>query len=119
MTQSVYELIGGADAVDAAVDLFYGKVLADKRINHYFVNTNMARQRNHQKRFLTQALGGPATYTGKAMRAAHEHLHLKEVDFNAVAENLTLTLRELNVPEHLIDQTMEIVASVKPDILNL
>ena len=119
MTVSVYDSIGGEKAIDAAVDLFYEKVLADKRINHFFAKTDMNRQRNHQKRFLTQALGGPSHYTGKAMRAAHQHLHLKEADFNAVAENLVMTLQDLSVPQNLIDQTMNIVASVKNDVLNL
>lgn len=36
MEGSLYESIGGADAVDAAVDLFYEKVLADERISEYF-----------------------------------------------------------------------------------
>jgi hemoglobin len=119
MATSVYEQLGGEGAIDAAVDRFYVKVLADKRINHHFANTDMNRQRNHQKRFLTQAFGGPATYSGKAMRAAHKHLNLKEADFNAVAENLVATLNDLNVPQPLINDTMQIVASVKADVLNL
>ena len=119
MTQTVFDRIGGEGAVDVAVDLFYEKVLADKRINHYFAKTDMNRQRNHQKRFLTQAFGGPAHYSGKAMRAAHKHLNLKEADFNAVAENLVATLRDLKVSEDLIDESMKIVASVKNDVLNL
>ena len=119
MAITVYEKLGGDAAIDAAVNLFYEKVLADKRINHFFAHTDMNRQRNHQKRFLTQAFGGPALYSGKAMRAAHKHLNLKETDFNAVAENLVATLNDLNIPQPLINDTMQIVASVKSDVLNL
>jgi hemoglobin len=79
----------------------------------------MTRQRNHQKRFLTQAFGGPAHYSGRMMRAAHKHLNLKEADFNAVAENLNATLRDLKVPESLIDESIQIVAASKADVLNL
>jgi hemoglobin len=119
MTVSVYNIIGGEKAIESAVDLFYDKVLADKRIRHYFAETDMNRQRNHQKRFLIQALGGPSHYSGKAMRAAHRHLKLKEADFDAVAENLVLTLRDLSLPQNLIDQTRNIVASVRNEVLNL
>lgn len=119
MAVSIYEQLGGEKAIDMAVDIFYGKVLSDQRIKHYFAKTDMNRQRNNQKRFLTMALGGPSNYSGKAMRAAHQHLHLTEADFNAVAENLVATLNDLNVPGELIDQTMTVVGSVKNDVLNI
>jgi hemoglobin len=79
----------------------------------------MNRQRNHQKRFLTQALGGPTNYTGESIRTAHGHLDLKEADFSAVAEDLLSTLQDLGVERNLINQTMEIVGSVKNGVLNL
>ncbi|HED39155.1 MAG TPA: group 1 truncated hemoglobin, partial [Chromatiales bacterium] len=44
MSQSVYDRIGGEAAVNAAVDLFYRKVLADDRINGFFADTDMEKQ---------------------------------------------------------------------------
>ena len=38
---SIYERIGGEPAMNAAVDLFYKKMMADDRVSKYFVNTNM------------------------------------------------------------------------------
>ena len=46
---SVYERLGGQPAIDAAVELFYKKVLADKKVNHFFEDVNMNRQKNKQK----------------------------------------------------------------------
>ena len=54
----LFERIGGAGAVDAAVELFYNKVLADTRINSFFKKTDMTKQRQMQKQFLTFAFGG-------------------------------------------------------------
>ncbi len=119
MSNTIFDRFGGAGAVDAAVDLFYEKVLADKRINQYLTKTEMTRQRNHQKRFLTQAFGGPAHYSGRMMRAAHKYLNRKEADFNALADNLIATLRELKVPESLINESIQIVAASKADVRNL
>ncbi len=117
--QTLYERIGGKDAVNAAVDLFYQKVLADPRINHFFENVDMVRQRGHQKTFLTYAFGGLPNYPGKNMREAHKHLDLNEGHFNAVAENLQATLVELGVAEDLIAEVMTIAASTHDDVLNL
>jgi hemoglobin len=117
---SVFDQIGGAAAVDAAVDVFYRKVLRDKRIAEFFDTVDMDAQRNKQKAFLTMAFGGPHTYTGKDMRTAHAHLvarGLNDGHFNAVAENLKLTLEELKVPEPLVKQVLAIAESTRSDVL--
>ena len=71
---SIYERLGGQPAIDAAVELFYKKVLADKKVNHFFEDVNMNRQKNKQKQFLAAAFGGPNPWKGKDMRSAHKHL---------------------------------------------
>lgn len=115
---SLFERLGGEGAVDAAVDIFYRKVLADERISHFFDTVDMDRQRSKQKAFLTYAFGGPNAYSGKDMRAAHAKLSLTEGHFDAVMENLGATLSELNVPAALIQEAAAIALSVKNDVLN-
>ncbi len=115
---SIYEKIGGAGAVEAAVDLFYRKVLADDRISHFFDTVDMDAQIAKQKAFLTMVFGGPNKYTGKDMREAHKHMSLTEEHFTAVAENLVATLQELGVAEEDINEIAGIAMSVKDDVLN-
>ena len=115
---SVYEKIGGAAAVDAAVDVFYRKVLLDDRISQFFDTVDMEAQHAKQKAFLTMAFGGPNEYTGKDMREGHKHLNLTEEHFTAVAENLVATLQELGVSEEDINAIVAICLSVKDDVLN-
>ena len=115
---SLYEQIGGEAAVNAAVDLFYRKVLADDRISSFFDTVDMDAQRAKQKAFLTFAFGGPNSYTGRDMRKAHESMKLTEEHFTAVMENLGATLQELGVPEALIGKAAAIAMSVKGDVLN-
>ncbi len=118
---SLYERIGGEPAVEAAVDLFYDKVLADGRIRHFFEGVDMARQRQHQKMFLTYAFGGMSAYPGAGMRKAHGHLvekyGLNDGHFDAVMENLGAALVELQVPAELIAEAAAIAESVRADVL--
>ncbi len=118
MTASLYERLGGEAAVDAAVDIFYRKVLADDRISQFFDTVDMDAQRAKQKAFLTFAFGGPNQYGGRDMRTAHAKMSLTEAHFDAVMENLGATLTELNVPEELIGEAAAIALSVKDDVLN-
>jgi hemoglobin len=121
MTTNLYDQLGGAGAVDAAVDIFYRKVLADDSIADFFEAVDMDAQRAKQKSFLTMVFGGPANYTGKDMRKAHEHLvarGLNDAHFDAVAGHLQATLKDLGVPADLIAQVMAIAGSTRDDVLN-
>ncbi|MBT3979931.1 MAG: group 1 truncated hemoglobin [Bacteriovoracaceae bacterium] len=117
---SLYDKIGGKDAVQAAVDIFYKKVLADDRINKFFDQIDMEKQRRKQIMFLTYAFGGPNNYDGKDMRVGHAHLveqGLNDAHFDAVVENLGATLQELNVPAELIQEAAAIAESTRNDVL--
>ena len=120
-TTSLFERLGGFPAVEAAVDLFYDKVLADPGISHFFDGTDMTAQRGKQKAFLITVFGGPATYTGKDLRRAHAPLverGLNDSHFDAVAGHLQATLEELGVASDLSDEVMSIAASTRDDVLN-
>lgn len=120
MSESLYDRLGGEAAVDAAVDLFYRKVLADDRINQFFEGVDMDRQRAKQKAFLTFALGGPAHYSGKNLRDAHAHLVVRGLDdshFDAVMENLGAALNELGVSDDRIGEAAAIVEGARNDVL--
>lgn len=119
-TATPYDRLGGRDAIDAAVDIFYQKVLADPHIAHFFETVDMKRQRIKQKAFLTMAFGGPVNYTGKDMRRAHAPLVEKGLDdshFDAVAGHLQATLQDLNVAPALIGEVMAIAESTRADVL--
>jgi hemoglobin len=120
MSATLYERIGGEPAVNAAVELFYRKVLGDYRINRFFNNSDMDTQIAKQKAFFTMAFGGPNNYTGKDMKNAHAHLvkmGLNEDHFNAVMEHLGATLVELNVPADLIAEAAGIAEGARNDVL--
>jgi hemoglobin len=117
---SLFDQLGGAAAVDAAVDIFYRKVLSDYRINRFFDNSDMEKQAAKQKAFLTMAFGGPNNYSGTDMRTAHAKLvkmGLNDSHFDAVMEHLTATLVELSAPPALITQVAAIAESTRADIL--
>ena len=112
--KSIYARLGGQPAIDAAVELFYKKVLAAKSVNHHFEGINLDKQRAKQKQFLAAAFGGLVPYTGKA----HKHLDPKESDFNAIAGHLQATLKELKIDDKLIAEVMAVAASTKDDVLD-
>jgi len=118
---SLYERIGGEAAVDAAVDIFYRKVLLDDRINQFFDNVDMEAQAAKQKSFLIMVFGGPNNYTFKDMREGHKHLVERGLDdshVDTVIELLGATLKELGVADADIQEVAGIAESVRDDVLN-
>lgn len=121
---TLFEKLGGAPAVDLAVDKFYQRVLQDERINHFFAEVDMVKQRAHQKAFLTYAFGGTDKYDGRYMREAHKELvekqGLKAEHFDAVAEDLLETLKEMGVSEELRAEVAAVAAAPqhRQDVLN-
>ncbi|RCJ23484.1 hypothetical protein A6S26_02785 [Nostoc sp. ATCC 43529] len=120
----LYDKLGGAAGVELAVEKFYEKVLADERVKHFFVHTDMRQQKQHQKDFMTYAFGGAQHWNGRTMRDAHKELvaemGLTDSHFDAIAEDLVATLVEMEVPQTLIDEVVQIVGSVahRNDVLN-
>ena len=120
MSESLYDRLGGEAAVDAAVDIFYRKVLADDRVNEFFEGVDMDKQAAKQKAFLTMAFGGPNKYTGEDMRAGHAHLvarGLNDTHVDVIIELLGETLKELGVSDDMIGEVAAIAESVRDDVL--
>lgn len=121
---TLYDKLGGAAAVDLAVEKFYEKVLSDQRVQHFFTHIDMEQQKQHQKAFMTYAFGGAPHWDGRPMRQAHQNLvaemGLTENHFDAIAEDLVTTLVELKVPQALIDEVVQIIGSTthRNDVLN-
>lgn len=118
---SIYEQIGGDDAIQTAVEIFYRKVLSDDLVAHFFDDTDMDGQLAKQASFLTMVTGGPSNYTGKDMRNAHAPLvarGMTDEHFDSVVEHLGATLTELGVADEIVQQVAAVAASVRDDVLN-
>src|SRR5687767_612544 len=94
MAESLYDKYGGFATVSSLVQNFYNKVMASQSLEPYFASVDMARLMDHQVKFFCMVLGGPNNYTGRALRAAHSHLHITPAAFDEVAGLLKETLEE-------------------------
>ena len=117
---TLLDQIGGDDAVNAAVDIFYKKVLADDTISSFFDKTDMDGQSRKQKLFLTTVLNGTSKGAQAYMQRVHKHLvdeqGLNDEHFNAVAGHLQTTLEELSVPADLVGQIMTAVGGLHDSV---
>ncbi|HEX8817786.1 MAG TPA: group 1 truncated hemoglobin [Terriglobales bacterium] len=116
--KSLFEKLGGTKAIEAVVDAFYKRVLADPELKPFFAKTNMNWLRMRQVQFFTQSLGGPAIYKGKDMKAAHVKMAIEHKHFDLVAMHLVNTLKSVGVAQSDIDTVIAAVAPLSKDIVN-
>jgi truncated hemoglobin YjbI/predicted pyridoxine 5'-phosphate oxidase superfamily flavin-nucleotide-binding protein len=117
----LYDRLGGDDAMEIVVDIFYRKVLGDDFVSRFFEDVDMAGQRLKQKAFLAMAFGGPYPYTKIDLRKAHGRLvtdmGLNDQHFDRVAAILKETLQEADVGAKETEEVLQVIESAREDIL--
>jgi hemoglobin len=97
--QSLYEQVGGADAVDAMVDDFYDRVLSDPQLKPFFEHVALKRLLAMQKEFFTVALDGPLVYGGRPLNEAHHGHKIERKHYARFVNHLLETLNERGIAE--------------------
>jgi methyl-accepting chemotaxis protein len=116
---SIFERLGGDDALTLAVELFYERVLGDPALAHRFAGVNVGRLRDKQVKFFASALGGPKPYRGRSMEAAHAGMGITQDEFDRTAGHLVAVLQQLDVPQDLIDEVVSAVVPLAPSIVKV
>ena len=110
--------IDGDTALQAAVDKFYELVLVDPQLEIFFEGHDHTKLRKHQFLFMKSAFsGGKFKYTERSMDVAHARLFemgLGGKEFDLVAGHLVKALNELNVPQDIITDVVEVVGPLRP-----
>jgi hemoglobin len=116
--QSLYQRLGGKEAITAVVDDFIGNVAADARINKRFANANIPRLKMLLVEQICAASGGPCTYTGRDMTTAHTGMNIQSAEFDALVEDLVKSLDKFKVPEREQGELLGALGGMKPAIVN-
>ncbi|MFN4254071.1 MAG: group I truncated hemoglobin [Saprospiraceae bacterium] len=121
-TQTLYERLGGIEAISAVVDKFLANVVADPVINAQFAATvadpfRTQLLRNNLIDQVCAGAGGPCQYKGKTMLEAHKGMNITEAQFNALVGDLVAALDFYKVPTKEKDELLGILGPMKSDIV--
>ena len=118
--KSLYERLGGYDALCAATDDLLARVQSDPQLKDFWKgSSNATRRRGRQLLvdFLVEAAGGPAFYTGQDMKTAHAGMQISESDWNALIRHTTAMLEHFQVAAKEQEDVLAFLASLKADII--
>ena len=120
--KSLYERLGGYDAIAAVIDAVMVRIKSDDKLRRFYDHRGtdgIAREQQLFVDFLCASTGGPVVYTGRDMKTAHIGMRLDEEDWQRGREHLAATLEALEVPEQEKDEMMGLVESLKSEIVEV
>jgi len=118
--KSLYERLGGYDAIAAVCDDLLERLLNDSQLKGYWrghSQNSMRRERQRLVDYICEAAGGPVYYLGLDMKTSHTGLGISESDWEVMAGHLAATLEKFNVPEQEQQAVFAFGASIKGDIV--
>ena len=113
---TIYDRIGGHEAIEVVVEDFYVRVLADDQLCGFFTGTNMSRLKGKQVEFFAAALGAPDPYTGAPMKQVHQGRGITMHHFSLVAGHLADALAAAGVPSETVTENLGAVAPLATEI---
>ena len=119
MEKTLFERLGGLDAITAVVEDFRDREAQDDRINLKFARTDLGRLRKMLIDQVCEATGGPCQYNGRSMKQAHGGMKVTTGEFNALVEDLVATLKQFKVPSREQDELLAILGPLKSDIVEV
>lgn len=116
---TVFDRLGGHEAVESVVNDFYDRVLDDDRVIHHFEDSDTTELRTHQAQFISAVTGGPVEYSGTDMREAHAGMGITDEEFDVIAEHLDTALSENGVSDEDCKQVLATVNELRPEIVEI
>jgi hemoglobin len=116
---SLFERLGGLDAITAVVDSFVARCAGDDRINGKFARTDIPRLKKMLVDQVCEAAGGPCTYIGRGMRETHDGMAVTDGEFDALVEDLVATLNEFEVPGAEQQELLGVLAPMHDEIVEV
>jgi hemoglobin len=118
--KSLYQRLGGYDAIAAVTDDFIGRLASDKQLGRFFIGASGdSRKRIRQLvvEFLCEATGGPCFYIGRTMKTSHQGLGITESDWEVAVKHLVASLDKFKVPKQEKEELLAASAGLKKDIV--
>jgi hemoglobin len=116
---SLYERLGGNDAITSVVDSLVERCAGDDRINRKFERTDIPRLNKMLVDQVCEATGGPCTYNGRDMKETHAGMGVTAGEFDALVEDLVATLDRFEVPAAEKQELLELLAPMRADIVEV
>jgi hemoglobin len=121
MADTLFDTVGGRLTINAAVESFYKRVLANESLRQFFKDVRLDHLHARQSMFVSMPLGGKTVYTGKDIHTAHAEPRLKgmnESHFETFLNHFRAALAEVGVQSDRLEQIIKLLDKSRGAVLN-
>jgi hemoglobin len=118
--KSLYQRIGGYDAIAAVTDDFIARMVADDKLKRFFVvfsEDSRGKIRQHVIDLICKSSGGPCVYTGRDMKTSHAGAGVTKADWDKSVALFLETLNKFKVPEREQKELAGLILPLEKDIV--
>ncbi len=116
-TATLYDRLGGRPGIEAIVADIWNNHVSNPLIAKRYANSDPANVKRLVTEMCCAGFGGPETYTGKDMIAAHKGMNINDTEFVAVCDDVLKALDKNNVGKRERDEILCILYSLKGDVV--
>jgi hemoglobin len=119
-SNSLYERLGGYDAVAAVADDLLPRLMGDSQLGRFWEHRGedgLRREKQLLIDFLCHNAGGPLYYTGRDMTTSHRGMRISASDWDNFIGHLNETLAKFEVGEQERTDVLAFIESTKQEIV--
>ncbi|MDW4500355.1 group 1 truncated hemoglobin [Sulfitobacter sp. D35] len=114
MEKSLFDKYGGFSTVSRIIMSLYDKLLDDDDVGPFFDDVDMPKLIDHQTKFVSSLMGGPASFSDGHIERAHRHLEVNDLHFDRLKELVRQTLEEFDVDAGDIETVLAAFEARRP-----
>lgn len=103
MEKSLFDKYGGFSTISKIVLTFYDRMIEDDDVGPFFDDIDLSKLIDHQTKFISSLMGGPATFSDDHIERAHKHMVIKNYHFDRLKEIVAQTLTDFDVTPNDVD----------------
>lgn len=118
--RSLYTRLGGADGIRRIIDDVIAAHLNNPVVSERFRKAeDIGRLKTKAWEFFCAGAGGPETYTGKDMIAAHKGMNITEQEYEAVTDDILSALAKNRIDDVTTRDVTAILNSLKSQVIGV
>jgi len=114
---SLFDRVGGFAQVRLIVSDFYDRILESNQLKHHFEHIDFRRLIDHQTKFVSALMGGPASFSNDHLTRAHAHLEITPREYMELGEIWRETLEDFGVPQEDVERLYAHILSLEAHVV--
>jgi truncated hemoglobin YjbI len=114
---ALFKNLGGVEGMQKFLDRVYDLIVVDARLKKFFQGRNLVAIKEAQRIYITELIGGPKIYKGRALDEVHKGLGVDDYLFDCFLMDCEKALSGLGLEDQTIDEVLVVLEPVRAPVI--